>query len=129
MPTLLCWAHRVLCAGVDRDEYEDKAESTDFEGGLIEQRKALDRDGNGFITAGELRRVMRDTGEKLTYEEAGEAIRDADVDGDSRSTTRSSCEGKWRVGIMKTRTMSTRMRQRTMKGSATGRRASTMLEL
>ena len=63
------------------DEY-GMAESTDFEEGLIDDFKALDRDGNGFITAGELRRVMKDRGEKLTYEEAGEAIRDADVDGD-----------------------------------------------
>ena len=46
--------------------------------------KVLDRNGNGFITAGELRSVMKDRGEELTDEEAGEAIRDADVDGDAQ---------------------------------------------
>ncbi len=53
--------------GLGRDECADKAKFTDFEEGLIDDFKALDRDGNGFITAGELRCVMMDRGEKLTY--------------------------------------------------------------
>ncbi len=61
-----------------------KAKSTGTDEGLIENFKALDHDGRGFMTAGELRHVMTDRGEKLTYEEADEAIRDADVDGDDQ---------------------------------------------
>ncbi len=52
--------------------------------GNIEDLKVLDRNGNGFITAGELRHVRTDRGGELTYEEAEEAIPEADVDGDDQ---------------------------------------------
>ena len=42
----------------------------------------IDKDGNGFISAAELRHVMTNLGEKLTDEEVDEMIREADVDGD-----------------------------------------------
>ncbi len=51
---------------------------------LIEGSEALDSDGDGFITTRELCRVMTDRGEELTYEEADEAIREADADGDDQ---------------------------------------------
>ena len=44
----------------------------------------FDRDGNGFISAAELRHVMTNLGEKLTDEEVDEMIREADVDGDGQ---------------------------------------------
>ena len=44
--------------------------------------QVFDRDGNGFISAAELRHVMTNLGEKLTDEEVDEMIREADVDGD-----------------------------------------------
>jgi calmodulin len=40
------------------------------------------KDGNGFISAAELRHVMTNLGEKLTDEEVDEMIREADLDGD-----------------------------------------------
>ena len=40
------------------------------------------KDGNGFISAQELRHVMTNLGEKLTDEEVDEMIREADLDGD-----------------------------------------------
>ncbi|EEC16524.1 calmodulin, putative [Ixodes scapularis] len=46
--------------------------------------QVFDRDGNGFITAAELRHVMTTLGEKLTDEEVDEMIREADVDGDGQ---------------------------------------------
>ena len=46
--------------------------------------KVFDRDGNGFISAAELRHVMTNLGEKLTDEEVDEMIREADVDGDGQ---------------------------------------------
>ena len=42
---------------------------TDTEEELIEAFKVFDRDGNGFISAAELRHVMTNLGEKLTDEE------------------------------------------------------------
>ncbi len=48
--------------------------------------KALGRDGNGFISAVELRPAMTNRSEKLMYEEIEEAIRVADVDVDVPST-------------------------------------------
>ena len=46
--------------------------------------RVLDRDGNGFITAAELRHVMTNIGDKLTDEEVYEMIREADMDGDGQ---------------------------------------------
>merc|ERR1712187_940162 len=51
---------------------------------LNEAFKVFDRDGNGFISAAELRPVMTHLGEKLTDEEVDEMIREADVDGDGQ---------------------------------------------
>jgi len=51
---------------------------------LVEAFKVFDRDGNGFISAAELRHVMTNLGEKLTDEEVDEMIREADVDGDGQ---------------------------------------------
>ena len=59
-----------------------KMKDTDTEEELIEAFKVFDRDGNGLISAAELRHVMTNLGEKLTDEEVDEMIREADVDGD-----------------------------------------------
>jgi calmodulin len=44
----------------------------------------FDKDGNGFISAAELRHAMTNLGEKLTDEEVDEMIREADIDGDGQ---------------------------------------------
>lgn len=44
----------------------------------------LVQDGNGYISAAELRHVMTNLGEKLTDEEVDEMIREADIDGDGQ---------------------------------------------
>lgn len=59
-----------------------KMKDTDTEEELIEAFKVFDRDGNGLISAAELRHVMTNLGEKLTEEEVDEMIREADIDGD-----------------------------------------------
>ena len=44
--------------------------------------RAFDKDGNGFITAPELRHVMLNLGVDLSDEEIEEMIKEADIDGD-----------------------------------------------
>jgi len=57
---------------------------TDTEEEIKEAFRVFDKDGNGFISAAELRHVMTNLGEKLTDEEVDEMIREADVDGDGQ---------------------------------------------
>ncbi|XP_021357513.1 calmodulin-beta-like isoform X3 [Mizuhopecten yessoensis] len=59
-----------------------KMKETDSEEDLREAFRVFDKDGNGFISAAELRHVMTNLGEKLTDEEVDEMIKEADLDGD-----------------------------------------------
>ena len=49
---------------------------------MREAFRVFDRNGDGFISAPELRLVMTNLGEKLTDEEVEEMIKEADLDGD-----------------------------------------------
>ncbi|KAL9537344.1 hypothetical protein MBANPS3_011858, partial [Mucor bainieri] len=61
-----------------------KMKDTDSQEEIQEAFKVFDKDGNGYISAAELRHVMTSLGEKLTEEEVDEMIREADVDGDGQ---------------------------------------------
>merc|ERR1719150_2730579 len=61
-----------------------KMKDTDSEEEIREAFRVFDKDGNGFISAAELRHVMTNLGEKLTDEEVDEMIREADIDGDAQ---------------------------------------------
>ena len=61
-----------------------KMKDSDSEEEIKEAFRVFDKDGNGFISAAELRHVMTNLGEKLTDEEVDEMIREADVDGDGQ---------------------------------------------
>jgi calmodulin len=61
-----------------------KMKDVDSEEEIIEAFKVFDKDGNGFISAAELRHIMTNLGEKLTDEEVDEMIREADIDGDGQ---------------------------------------------
>jgi len=80
-----------------------KMKDTDSEEEIREAFRVFDKDGNGFISAAELRHVMTNLGEKLTDEEVDEMIREADVDGDGQvnydgkrlmSLNQSRCESR-----------------------------------
>jgi calmodulin len=74
---------------------------TDSEEEIKEAFKVFDKDGNGFISAAELRHVMTNLGEKLTEGEVDEMIREADVDGDGQI----NYEGGYRQAIAATKTI------------------------
>merc|ERR1711933_193744 len=61
-----------------------KMKDTDSEEEIREAFRVFDKDGNGFISAAELRHVMTNLGEKLTDEEEDEMIREADIDRDGQ---------------------------------------------
>ena len=56
-------------------------ESTDE---IREAFRVFDKDGNGYVSAAELRHVMTNVGEKLTDEEVDEMIKEADIDRDGQ---------------------------------------------
>jgi len=51
---------------------------------IKETFKVFDKDGNGLISAAELKQVMNSLGENLSDDEAKEIIREADLDGDGQ---------------------------------------------
>jgi len=61
-----------------------KMKEPDSQDEIREAFKVFDKDGNGFISAAELRHVMTNLGEKLTDEEVDEMIREADINGDGQ---------------------------------------------
>ncbi|KAK3093733.1 hypothetical protein FSP39_019382 [Pinctada imbricata] len=62
---------------------------------LIEAFRVFDKDGNGEISAAELRHVMKSLGENLTDDEVDEMIREADVDGNGQI----NYEGRWTINV------------------------------
>ncbi|ORZ01536.1 hypothetical protein BCR43DRAFT_181949 [Syncephalastrum racemosum] len=61
-----------------------KMKDTDSQEEIQEAFKVFDKDGNGYISAAELRHVMTSLGEKLSEEEVDEMIREADIDQDGQ---------------------------------------------
>ncbi|KAG0258724.1 hypothetical protein DFQ27_004492, partial [Actinomortierella ambigua] len=61
-----------------------KSAETSNEQEITEAFRVFDKDGNGFISAGELRHVLAGLGEYLSEAEVDEMIRDADADGDGQ---------------------------------------------
>ncbi|KFP30459.1 Calmodulin, striated muscle [Colius striatus] len=61
-----------------------KMRASDSEEGIREAFRVFDKDGNGYISAAELRHVMTKLGEKLTDEEVDEMIKEADSNNDGQ---------------------------------------------
>ena len=58
---------------------------------LIEAFKNYDKDGNGSISADEVKQVFKNLGENLTDEDVDKMIREADVDDDGHIAGVHSC--------------------------------------
>merc|ERR1719197_784196 len=65
-----------------------KMKDTDAEQEILEAFKVFDRDGDGFISADELRQVMRNLGERSSDGEIDEMIREATRSGGGGSSGR-----------------------------------------
>jgi calmodulin len=62
----------------------NKCKDINAEDEMTEAFRVFDKDGNGFISATELRNAMLNLGEKLTDEEVDEMLREADLNGDGQ---------------------------------------------
>ncbi len=63
---------------------EMRMNESDEDQDIIEVFKVFDNDGNGYITAAELRHVMTNLDEPLTEEEVDAMINEAYIDGDGQ---------------------------------------------
>ena len=63
---------------------QQKMKGIDIDKEWREVFRVFDMDGNGFISASELRHVMTNLGERLTDKEVDEMIKEADIDGDGQ---------------------------------------------
>ena len=94
---MCCCCHGILSGNgtIDFPEFltmmARKMKDTDSEEEIREAFRVFDKDGNGFISAAELRHVMTNLGEKLTDEEVDEMIREADIDGDGQVNYEGKC--------------------------------------
>ena len=61
-----------------------KIKDTDTEEEIRDAFRIFDKDGNGLISANELKHIMANLGEKLTDEELDEMMREADTNGDGQ---------------------------------------------
>ena len=61
-----------------------RGSSEETEEELREAFSLFDKDGNGFISAAELRHVLTNLGEKLTDGEVDDMIQEGDMDGDGQ---------------------------------------------
>lgn len=61
-----------------------KITTNDTEEEIKDAFRIFDKDGNGLISAHELRQIMANLGEKLTDEELDEMMREADLNGDGQ---------------------------------------------
>ena len=61
-----------------------KITTNDTEEEIRDAFRIFDKDGNGLISAHELRQIMMNLGEKVTDEELDEMMREADLNGDGQ---------------------------------------------
>ena len=68
-----------MMPAASKNERDENAEEE-----MLEAFQIFDADGNGNISADELRQIMANLGEKLTEEEVEDMVKEADIDGDGQ---------------------------------------------
>jgi Ca2+-binding EF-hand superfamily protein len=68
-----------MMPAASKNERDENAEEE-----MLEAFQIFDADGNGNISADELRQIMANLGEKLTDEEVEDMVKEADIDGDGQ---------------------------------------------
>ena len=76
--------HAEMHDAADVIQTHARGSTTKSEEEILEAFAIFDKDGNGFITAIELRHIMINLGNKLSSREANDMIKKADVDGDGQ---------------------------------------------
>ena len=67
---------------------------SDPQGDLRDAFKVFDKNGDGFISAAELKCAMTTLGERLTEQEVSDMIEEADVNGDGQIDYEGICRSK-----------------------------------
>ena len=78
---------------------EEAEEELNQEEELKEAFRVFDKDGNGFISAAELRHIVTNLSEKLTDKEVDEMIREADIDGNGQINYEEFVKAELRLSI------------------------------
>lgn len=81
-PKQLTSMHRCEIPGFEHHRKHDNP--TAYKGDMLEAFRNFDKDGNGFISAAELRQIMTNLDEKLTNQEVDEMMRQAGIRGDDQ---------------------------------------------
>jgi Ca2+-binding EF-hand superfamily protein len=63
---------------------------------MLEAFQIFDQDGDGNISADELRQIMENLGERLTDEEVEDMVKEADTDGDGEINYKEFCRMMFR---------------------------------
>ena len=72
-----------------------KRQTVDPDDEMREAFRVFDKDGDGYISAAELKVVMMNLGEKLSDAEVDDMLKEADTNGDGRI----DYNGKWLINI------------------------------
>ena len=84
-----------------------KINADDTEDEMKEAFRVFDKEGNGFISAAEMRHIMMNLGEKLTEDEVDEMVHEGDIDGDGQINYEGKAQGIGRSLAMEERRIKT----------------------
>ena len=77
-----------------------KRQTVDPDDEMREAFRVFDKDGDGYISAAELKVVMMNLGEKLSDAEVDDMLKEADTNGDGRIDYNGKCSIKMAMVIL-----------------------------